>query len=64
MSIYNVTEGDEPKTRDPEVGRLEGATGGRGQPYSTGACITTSGRQWRREPAGPEWALERFPARR
>ncbi len=30
----------------------------------TGDYITTSGRQWKREPAGPEWVLERFPARR
>ncbi len=30
----------------------------------TGDYITTSGRQWRRQPAGAEWVLERFPARR
>ncbi|MEJ7788127.1 MAG: hypothetical protein WKF96_25275 [Solirubrobacteraceae bacterium] len=30
----------------------------------TGDYLTTSGRPWRREPAGPEWILERFPARR
>jgi glucose-6-phosphate 1-dehydrogenase len=30
----------------------------------TGDYLTTSGRPWRREPAGPKWILERFPARR
>lgn len=30
----------------------------------TGDYLTTSGRPWRREPAGPEWVLARFPARR
>ena len=29
----------------------------------TGDYLTTSGRQWRREPGGPEWILARFPAR-
>ena len=28
----------------------------------TGEYLGLSGRAWRREPAGPEWVLERFPA--
>lgn len=30
----------------------------------TGDYLTTSERPWRREPAGPKWVLERFPAQR
>lgn len=30
----------------------------------TGSYITVGGRPWRREPMGPDWILERFPARR
>ena len=28
----------------------------------TGDYITVGGRPWRREPMGPEWVLERYPA--